>query len=560
MTKFKDSRSASLKTVLSIAKSKLAKKIFIFIALSLPIIVYASRLLLTGNKIAVGDGDYYIQLYEAARRTILDFHQLPLWNPWVAGGVPLFANPQFGPISIQSVTTLVFGSVFGYKLALVAYLLLGFFGIRKLVISTHKADSVMSALVAYVWTFSSFFVYRSVGHYTFFVIGFLPWMLYFFINKHTGKNLLWFALTSSALIWSSMHYTTILSFFILALYYARDFLSWVFDAIKKHDFSYSYFASRLQIKKVFYAGLVLILLTLPRIYATLEYSHDFPRLQSQIKEEPLGFKKTTYALFGPDQYKNPPEPLIWTWGEVSTYVGAFTALALALTLLCLILSQADFAKWSPFTLLRELPVFSSMRVATRWINWAAFFILLFIGSVRFGQRKQRIIILCALFLSASELFLSGFSRLHTPYNITLNTKTPQTTFTQLKNWNQQRGGVPYDENFTEATMNNIGQIIAGDSLIDTRQPDVPTARCDETKEGCLFVSSNAEITYWSPNELRLKRISGGPIEINMNPSSNWLVNGKQVFKAYRVVETNQLFIIQDQSTNIVLKYQPSLPL
>src|SRR5687768_16141335 len=87
------------------------------LVLSMPVVLFCLSFLLTGDRLGPGDADYLIQTQEAMRRSILEFHQFPWWNPWVSGGVPLFANPQFGLISLQTPLTLLFGSIIGYKLA-----------------------------------------------------------------------------------------------------------------------------------------------------------------------------------------------------------------------------------------------------------------------------------------------------------------------------------------------------------------------------------------------------------------------------------------------------------
>jgi hypothetical protein len=227
--------------------------------------------------------------------------------------------------------------------------------------------------------------------------------------------------------------------------------------------------------------------------------------------------------------------------------------------LCLLLARADFASWSPFTLFRELPVFSSMRVATRWIAWAALFILLFIGSVKTTKKTARYVHWLIL-ATVIELFVIGATKINDSYIITTAASySKSSTFVQREHWNYKRKGIPFDENFTEATRKNIGQIIAGDSLIDTRAA-VKTVRCDESRPNCSYLSSNAELISWSPNSIKIKRLSSGPIYININPGSHWEVNGKQN-PNIKVVDPSLSFAIYDESEIIHLKYQPpfSLP-
>ena len=40
----------------------------------------------------IWDWDYQLTLLEVSRSTILDYHQIPLWNPFIRGGVSLAGN------------------------------------------------------------------------------------------------------------------------------------------------------------------------------------------------------------------------------------------------------------------------------------------------------------------------------------------------------------------------------------------------------------------------------------------------------------------------------------
>ncbi len=41
-----------------------------------------------------GDGQFFYEMIDAMRVSIRDYHELPLWNPFQCGGVPLWDNPQ----------------------------------------------------------------------------------------------------------------------------------------------------------------------------------------------------------------------------------------------------------------------------------------------------------------------------------------------------------------------------------------------------------------------------------------------------------------------------------
>lgn len=563
-------------------------KALTYACLTIPVLLYGLSLLLTGNKIIPGDGDYYIQLYEAARINILTYHQIPWWNPWISGGVPLFANPQFGPISLQMIFALPFGSIFGYKIALVLYLVIGFWGMRTLLNKYYRTDPIVATLIAYIWTFNTFFVYRLGGHYTFLVAAFVPWMIYFYLTINVKKNWLWFALISSLIIWSSMHYTTTISFLLIFLFglgqFTKVLISIDYKKYRNKPLDIiTQIYKQMHISKILLAIGVILVATAPRLYATLEYVNDFPRTQSQIKEDFLGWYPTLFAMFGPNQYTNYPDfdPKFWGWHEISTYIGFFTGIALIICLVLFLknlkqkrinhrfeifftilmivffisLSAGDFAEWSPYSILRELPIFSSMRVATRWINWAAFFVLIFIGIFSVYLKKQKRLIIFLLSASVVELFLTGIPNINNSYIFSIGDERNKASFIQTERWHSEREGIKYDENFTGATRSNVGQLIAGDSLIDTRQPN-STARCNEViTKNCKFVSDNAKIVYWSPHKIKLKRTGTGKISLNINPASHWHINGKDT-RSYNTVDPLAYFIIEDQSENIEIVYDP----
>ncbi len=62
------------------------------------------------------DWDWQLGFYEACRIALLDHGQLPAWNPYVQGGVPLLANPESPFLYPPFVLVMIFGSSAGLKL------------------------------------------------------------------------------------------------------------------------------------------------------------------------------------------------------------------------------------------------------------------------------------------------------------------------------------------------------------------------------------------------------------------------------------------------------------
>lgn len=556
------------------------------LVLSLPILLFCLGFLMTGNKLSPGDADYLMQTYEAMRRSIIDFHQFPWWNPWISGGVPLFANPQFGLISLQTPFVLLFGSVMGYKIAVVGYFIVGFWGFRQLFTKAFATPALTAALLAYIWTFGTFLTLRTSGHLTFLVIQFFPWALLYYLERKTIR-LAWlkFGLVTSLMALSAAHNTTIMSYFVLSLIVLLSLGRLLVD--RKSDYL------TLQIKIlnsdiVFWVKVAVLffLLTSYRLFFTIQYLKDFPRAGITNMEASIGPFNAILAIFGPlIHYRNSPSIPHWSWLEASAYVSIFTFAAAVIVLIVFLHSRNNYKKmftfspyalgilfgfffllslgdfigvFSPYSLLRTLPIFSEMRVAVRWLTWCSVVVLLFI-AIYIGKQYRRIIN-ALLILACIELFVYSRPNLEKAYSIDINlVRSSSSEFQQKRTYNAQRNGVPFDENFTEATMNNYGQIIAGDALVDTRFPAPlgdPTRRCS-LDDGCDFImSKNATLKYWSPNKIVLERTTQKNIQLNMNPGKGWAVNGVYVFRSLKVVDPDSDFIITEPSQTIVVEYKP----
>lgn len=565
-------------------------RVIVFTALlTIPIIIYCLPLLLTGNRLAVGDADYYIQLQEAARRSIFEYGQFPWWNPWVAGGVPLFANPQFGLVSIPSFFTFIFGSIIGYKIALSFYLIMGFWGLYLLFRKAFRTPIITTVLLGYIWTFGSFFAYRIGGHYTFFIIQFFPFILLLFLKRKEIKHSwLWLGLLLGLMINAAAHYATIMSLAVFGIFVLVELIKVSTNYVKKSILATT-FAVRLdEFRFLLMSGAVMLLIAGQRIYYSLEYFREYPRAIPG-PESSIGVIKAIFAMFGPvRQYTNTPSIPNWSWMEASAYIGIFTGFVAILCfiiflrqksllkariskispLFILILGVVFFliglgtfaGNLSPYNLLHILPVFSGMRVETRWLAWASLMVILFIAL--YNQSRYRKLINCLLLVSVIELFVFGSNFMARSYVFEYKNYPKNSTINQQILYDTKRWGFTHhDENFTATTKANIGQVVAGDSLIDTRRINgaysVATVRCDSDESGCNFViTNNAKVSYWSPNIIKLKRTSPGDIKLNMNPGKYWLVNGRYIFTTMRLAEPNKEFIINDTSSDITIKLQP----
>ncbi|MGZ6005597.1 MAG: hypothetical protein ACXWLH_05640, partial [Candidatus Saccharimonadales bacterium] len=563
------------------------KQLLFFVLLSLPIVVFFYQYVATGNKTFGGDFDYYSQQYEAFRISVLKYHQFPLWNPWLSGGVPLFANPQFGLFSLQAILVLIFGAIYGLKLAYIGYGIIGFWGMYLLGRSVFSASKLRSILIAYIWVFCGFFAGHGVWHITFTSFYFLPWFIYFLSQRQRKYSWLGLGVTMSLVILSSIHYAFLMITLTLAIYF---FLSIINLQISRKSILFNFELTRQDVLFIAKAVATTIVLAGYQFYSTYHFESHNQRLTDQFIEPPNSLGLLVKAMFFPigTLIKHYPKTT-WFWGEYSMYIGMATGIALLVCLCTLIydlfkkrkinyiysariiiiiliiglfgalLAIGDKGNLSPFHLLHNLPGFTQTRVPSRWLIMTVFAVLLFL----LAWRRNPKIINALLVISVVELFLShGPPRIMGKNTISIPAAKFSSNFMQYDNGKDHTDMSDPNKLYYYTTSKNVGQVYADDSLINTLSgfAPLPTSRCAyNTSKNCSFVMShNAKVTYWSPNKIILHRTGNGPIELDMNVESGWRVNGQYIFAGDTSLQPAIRFLIPNNAADYTLEYAPRL--
>jgi hypothetical protein len=123
------------------------------------------------------DWRYFQTLLEVGRRSVVWFHQVPLWNPYGCGGEVLLANPQSQVATPAFLFTLVFGTALGVKLALVAYLFCAFDGMYRLA-REWEISTVGAWLAAILFGAGGWLaLHLSSGHANFAAAALFPYLM-----------------------------------------------------------------------------------------------------------------------------------------------------------------------------------------------------------------------------------------------------------------------------------------------------------------------------------------------------------------------------------------------
>ena len=124
-----------------------------------------------------------VQFYhESARKSIVEYGQLPLWNPYECGGNVLLANPQQRVLSPMFIFTILFGTIIGLKIEVVLHLILGCLGM--FVLAKHfKLKGVFAYIPPIVFMFSALFIRNlQAGSYDILPMAYMPFVIYYFLR------------------------------------------------------------------------------------------------------------------------------------------------------------------------------------------------------------------------------------------------------------------------------------------------------------------------------------------------------------------------------------------
>lgn len=545
------------------------RQLFFILLATLPVLAYVWKASVMQHQGIFGneDWDYFMQIYEAARISILQYHQFPWWNPWTLGGIPLFANPQFGLISLQMPLVLLFGTVTGLHLAILVYFVLGFWGMF-LLLKRVGADSVyLQLLLSYIWIFSGYISWHlGYGHLTFGNYMLVPWFFLTLLNIRERNGWLWFSLVTAFLINQAPHYSTVQSLFI-GCFVAAYQMALLY--IRRRPLHFM-----VVLRPYLWSCALLLLLTGPKLLYCFQYLHKYTRLAPLEPAIPFGI--TWAALTARHEVNlHSFHALTYTWEEYGNYFGIITLVLFACLLIlnCRRIREMPARQWvllgaiflafvltlgaafphAPYSALHELPFFRQMRVPSRWIGWFSFGVILYLAWL---PRKPVIYFLLAL--SAIDVAIVNYPALNSP-------QTPYQAPARHAEF-QQYTGYDYHPNkstyrLLKATQANRGEVYGYEPILlfsGAIQPEFAgmTDRCG-INQGCHFVlTGNAKVVYWSPLKVLLQRTGNGPIKLNMNPGKNWFINGKEVFARERILELKKPFLITDPAPQIEVTYKP----
>ena len=536
----------------------------------------------------IQDWDWFLLYDGVTRDSVVRHGQVPLWNPYMKGGMPLLANPESNILSPSFLVQLLVDVVVAAKINIALHLFLGLCGTYCLA-RHYRLGVVASCLAALVFMLNSMYALTlTVGMEWGYAIAYLPWAFYFYLKAAENFSFTLAASLVLAVMWlSGGVYPFTIGLLLLG---THGLLAVVFR-------EYQWQRTTLLLITIY--GLT-FLLGAVKFFPAIEFTQQYTRhsdLYAGYSLESLG-----YGLFGRDQtlaaiLDKSREPGFWrgfsqSMDEVGMYIGVIPfalalvgawfgrrvyrtlLIALAIFLWLSLGNRSEpFALWS---LLREVPPYSIMRSVERFRFVVVLVIALLAGSglqvlvdrLAQSQKKRQwsaltgvaitSLVLVDLFLVNGPIFKDAFPipPIETPENH---------AFLQI-------GGFPeYDRNGPRTPESNplyttygaafpaflakAGSVYGYESIPVPEKAiilDSPEYRGEVFLEG---TGGTASYRLWSPNRLvvDLQAEGEGLVVINQNYYPGWRAKGMQVEQVRGLLAVR----VTPQVTTVELSYRPT---
>ena len=528
-------------------------------------VAFLSPILARFSNWGIGDWDQHAFYHEAARVSLLQYGEVPQWNPYYCGGTDLLANPQSRALGPTFPIILLVGSVYGLKVEMVLFAfvgMLGFYGLGRY----HGLDRLCAWIAPVVYFLGPLYALPVSSGMTWFMsTAYIPWVVHaYFRGFHSPRALLGGGVCLALMYLGGGVYPLVVTFTFLGLF---SLLSLREHGVKK--------------SALVLGTLVVVTLGLgaAKLLPSIALMREFPR----TSDDDSGFsvESLMFGLFHHDQRlemgrthfdasqldaPNMDEPGRFLRGissdfdDVGMYIGPLVAALflvglavrgrslwkLAVTLpVFLWLSMGLRPSPSLFAALHRLPIYESMRYAERFRLIWLLVLCLFAGfglqwvrgllDRRYPGRPHGVVVISAILaFVASDLFVVTRPIYRSAYCIPPIATLQFSSFHQiwrLRNYNEH-GLAPNDDWETygswsahyPALLMNVGAVDCYESAYVPRRRAAPMGSPGYRGEVYLEGGAGTVTTaHWSPNRLRYELDVREPaiLVVNQNYYPSW---------------------------------------
>ena len=346
-------------------------------------VVFCAPLFARPLALGVFDWDQHLFYYASVLKNVVEYGQMPYWNPWYCGGNVLWQNPQIALLSPVYPLTAIVPLQLAMKINIVLHYWIGFIGMHLLV--TRVIGVTFAPAVIYIATLvtasGASAIHLRVGHSVFLPGFYLPLQLYFFFRAFKTGEWKYLFLAASTLALMVVNGGT----HILPMSIAALGMFSLCAAIARRDWRPLAFALAFGAAGLAYSA--------PKLLPVMQYVNgpyfwDTRNPTERPDRVTLDILEQTYLT--PTQEVGGRLPMQrHGWHEYGNYIGPVSALAIVLALIYVfarrspadhwfgvslavttvwlfLLSLGEFAEWAPANLAHSVPLFSSFRIPSRY--------------------------------------------------------------------------------------------------------------------------------------------------------------------------------------------------
>lgn len=148
-------------------------------------LVFCWPLFAQPTALGVYDWDQHLFYYGAVLKNVVEYGQMPFWNPWYCGGNVLWQNPQIALLSPAYPLTALMPLALAMKINILLHYWMGFIGMHLLLSRVVGLRSLpVVFFLATVFTASGGpAIHLLAGHSVFLPAFYLPFVAYFFLRS-----------------------------------------------------------------------------------------------------------------------------------------------------------------------------------------------------------------------------------------------------------------------------------------------------------------------------------------------------------------------------------------
>lgn len=471
-----------------------------------------------GDASGRNDWDQHLMYHWVPYETLQNYGQVPLWNPFMCGGLPMLGNPQSRWFSPFFLLHLWLGPELAIQFEIIAHIALAWLGVFVLgrIFGLSRLAAVMPAGV--FAGCSAFYLRLAEGQTGTLSYAYLPWIL---AAAAFGRPLIAGALLALAIgeggIYSAPHAALALG--LLAMY----------RSLKDR--------STRPLVHLALTATMAACLAAPKLLIVHEWMSRYPRLIDSA--EAMHLNLLVDALFWRIQDLNSrPFPDAYGFHEYGAYLGPLAAglvlvgiwtrpraaapwLLLALLGLGLALGSALGGNQSPWALLHALPLFASQHVPSRFLMLAvlALGMLAGVGLDGFARDAGRWRTIAAVVLLGASSFdaaLVGPRNLAYISDGDIDVLPSAAHFIQFRDSDSRR--------MYSIARANMGALNCYEPL----QPETEVLGINDAGyrgEQYLLGGGKVTLVDWSPSRLVIDVVAARPdlLIVNQNHDSSWRV-------------------------------------